>query len=191
MPIKIFFCYAHEDETLLNQLKAHLRPLERKGLIEMWLDRDINAGVAWESEIDTQLNAAQIILLLVSSDFIDSDYCYSKEMKQALERHNREEARVIPIILRHVYWKEAPFGKLQALPKDGKPVTSNQWHNLDEAFYDIAENIQKVTGELNSKSSVNQTEKLYVEDITEEEKTLDELEYDEYIPSLSPLQPKN
>src|SRR5437899_11887808 len=102
MPVKIFCCYAHEDEALLIQLKAHLRPLQRQGLIDIWYDRDISAGTEWEREISEQLNTAQIILLLVSPDFMDSDYCYSKEMQKAMERHSRGEARVIPVLLRPV-----------------------------------------------------------------------------------------
>lgn len=104
MAVKIFFCYAHEDEELLNKLKSHLRSLQRQGLIEFWYDRNISAGTEWEQKIDEHLNTAQIILLLISSDFIDSDYCYSIEMKRAIERHAKGEAHVIPIILRHVYW---------------------------------------------------------------------------------------
>jgi Flp pilus assembly protein TadD len=144
MLINIFFCYAHEDEPLLNKLKSHLRPLQRQGLIDVWRDRDISAGSEWEQEINQHLNSAQIILLLVSPDFMDSDYCYSIEMKRAIERHERGEALVIPVILRHVYWQGAPFGRLQALPKDGKPVMSAHWHNLDEAFLNIVEGISGV-----------------------------------------------
>src|SRR5205807_7987737 len=99
MPVKIFFCYAREDEALLNKLKTHLRPLQRQGLIEVWYDRDISAGKEWEQEIDTHLNTADMILLLISSDFMYSDYCYGTEMTKALERHECGEARVIPIIL--------------------------------------------------------------------------------------------
>src|SRR6184192_1650305 len=115
MPVKIFFCYAHEDEPLLNKLKAHLRPLQRQGLIDVWYDRDISAGTNWEQQIKEQLNTAQIILLLISPDFMASDYINNVELKQALERDQRGEARVIPIILRHVQSLMAPFGKLQAL----------------------------------------------------------------------------
>src|SRR5215470_9381349 len=96
MPISIFFCYAREDEALLNKLKTHLRPLQRQSLIDVWYDRDISAGAEWEQEISEHLNTAQIILLLVSPDFMDSDYCYSIEMKRAVERHQRGEACVIP-----------------------------------------------------------------------------------------------
>src|SRR5713101_9728744 len=131
MPVTILICYAREDEALLNKLKTHLRPLQRQGLIDVWYDRNISAGTEWEPEIKEHLNSAQIVLLLVSPDFMGSDYCYSIEMKQALERHARGEAKVIPVILRSVYWHGEPLGKLQALPTDGKPVTDPDWHNLD------------------------------------------------------------
>ncbi len=142
--VNIFFCYAHEDETLLNKLKTHLKPLQRRGIIDVWYDQDISAGTEWEHEIDAHLNQAQIILLLISPDFINSDYCYSIEMKRALERHERGEATVIPIFLRLVYWQDAPFAKLQALPRNMKPVTSPHWHNWDEALYEVAKEIREV-----------------------------------------------
>lgn len=157
MAVKIFFCYAHEDEEFLNKLKTHLRPLQRQGLIDVWHDRDISAGTEWEEEIGGQLNTAQIILLLVSPDFMNSDYCYGIEMNLAIERHKRKEARVIPIILRPVYWKGAPFSNLQTLPKYGKPVTS--WSNQDEAFNDLANQIIEVVKELNINSSTDLTAK--------------------------------
>src|SRR5437588_11802535 len=106
MSVSIFFCYAHEDEDLLNKLKRHLWPLQRQGLITIWHDRDISAGTEWEQEISEQLNTAQIVLLLISPDFIASDYCYGIEMKRALERHNRKEAHVIPVILRSIDWHD-------------------------------------------------------------------------------------
>jgi TIR domain/LGFP repeat len=144
MPVKIFFCYAHEDEPLLNKLKTHLRPLQRQGLIDIWHDRDISAGTEWEREISQRLNSAQIILLLLSPDFMDSDYCYGVEMKRAIERHKQGEARVIPVILRHVYWQGEPLGRLQALPTDGVPIIDASWHSLDRAFFNVTEGIRKV-----------------------------------------------
>ena len=147
MPVKIFFCYAHEDESLLNKLKTQLRPLQRQGFIDVWHDRDIRAGIEWEQEIGKHLNSADIVLLLVSPDFMDSDYCYGTEMKQALERHERKEARVIPVILRPVYW-QGVLGKLQGLPKDAIPILNQYWHSLDDAFFDVAESIRKVVEEL-------------------------------------------
>jgi hypothetical protein len=142
MPINIFFSYAHADEELLSKLKAHLSPFQRQGLIDRsWYDRNISAGTEWEKEIDKHLNSANIILLLVSSDFMASDYCYSVEMKRALERHDKGEARVIPVILRRIHWQQSPIGKLQAVPTDGKPVKS--WPDEDDALYDVAEGIRK------------------------------------------------
>jgi len=150
MAVNIFFCYAHEDEDLLNKLKKHLWPLQRQGLIDVWHDRDISAGTEWEREISQHLNEAQIILLLVSSDFMYSEYCYGVEMKRAIERHQRGEVRVIPIIVRPVYW-QGVLGNIQALPTDAKPVVDRQWHTLDEALYDVAEGIRTVVVQLGTK----------------------------------------
>jgi tetratricopeptide (TPR) repeat protein len=144
--IEVFYSYAHEDNQLRKQLEKHLSILKRQGLITDWYDREINAGTDWEREIDRHLNTAQIILLLVSADFMASDYCYGLEMKRALERHESGEARVIPIILRPTDWKQAPFGKLQVLPRDGKPMT--RWPDLDEAFLDITQGIRNIVKEL-------------------------------------------
>ena len=102
--ITIFCCYAHEDEGLLNKLKGHLSPLRHLGLITVWYDRNISPGAVWEKEIKQHLNEAQIILLLISPDFMDSQYCYDVEMQHALERHENGEATVIPVILRPTYW---------------------------------------------------------------------------------------
>jgi TIR domain-containing protein/WD40 domain-containing protein len=150
MAVKIFFCYAHEDELYLNKLKAYLRPLQRQELIDVWYDRDISAGTDWEREISQRLNEAKIILLLVSPDFMNSDYCYSVEMKRALERHQRKEAIIIPVILRPIYW-QGVLGKLQALPTDAKPLVDRYWHTLDEALYDVAEGIRKVVVQVGTK----------------------------------------
>jgi WD40 repeat protein len=148
MSVSIFFCYAHEDEELLNKLKRHLWPLQSQELIAVWHDRDISAGTEWEHEISQHLNSAHIILLLVSPDFMYSEYCYGVEMKRARERHQRGEARVIPIILRHVYW-QGILGNLQALPTDAKAVKS--WPDVDEALFDVTEGIRKVIVQLGTK----------------------------------------
>lgn len=124
-------------------------------LIDTWHDRDISAGTEWEPEIQKHLNEAQIILLLVSPDFMASEYCYGIEMKKAMERHERKEAHVIPVILRPVLWHGSSFGKLQALPIDGKPITDPEWHNLDKAFFSVAEGIYQIIQHLAVKPSVN------------------------------------
>src|SRR5258708_22362140 len=134
----------------MHKLKTHLSALKLQGHIDVWYNRNISAGTEWEQEIKEHLNSAQIVLLLVSPDFMDSDYCYSIEMKRALERHARGEAKVIPIILRPVYWHGEPLGKLQALPTDGKPVRGPDWHDLDSALYDVTAGIRKVVEQLTS-----------------------------------------
>jgi tetratricopeptide (TPR) repeat protein len=145
-PVELFYSYSHKDEELRNELENHLSILKRQGVIAGWHDRRIGAGKEWEGQIDAHLNSAAVILLLISSDFLASDYCYDVEMRRALERHDAGEARVIPVMLRAVDWKGAPFGKLQCLPTDAEPVTS--WPNLDEAFRDVAQGIRKAVEEL-------------------------------------------
>ena len=146
-PVPLFYSYAHEDEELRDQLDKHLRLLERQGLIASWHDREIRVGDDWASEIDAHLENAQIILLLISADFLVSDYRYGVEMRRALERHYAGEARVIPIILRPVDWEFEPLlNNLQVLPTDGKPVIT--WPSYDAAFTDIAKGLRQVVEDL-------------------------------------------
>ena len=154
--IEIFLCYAHEDELLCKELVTHLGALKRQGFFDLWYDRKISAGTEWEREIDEHLNTAQIILLLVSQYFMNSNYCYLIEMQRAIERHERGDARVIPVLLRPVYFQRAPFAKLMPLPTNKKPITDSSWHSLDDAFYDVAEGIRNAVEELANKLSINQ-----------------------------------
>jgi TIR domain len=140
--VEIFFSYAHEDEDLRDQFAMHLKCLERQGVIKAWHDRNIKAGEEWEKEIDRHLESADIILLLISANFLASDYCYGIELQRALERHDRNEARVIPIIFRSVDWQNSLFGKLSVLPTDGKPITS--WSDQDEAFTNVIRELRRV-----------------------------------------------
>jgi hypothetical protein len=147
----LFFSYSHQDEKLRDQLEVHLAGLKRQGVISTWHDRRISAGTELGNAIDQNLNEADVILLLISPDFINSDYCYEREMLRAMERHDRLEARVIPIILRPCDWHGLSFGKLLAAPKDGKPVT--KWADQDDAFLDIATAIKDALKEFGKASS--------------------------------------
>jgi len=138
---EVFFSYSHKDWRLRERVEVHLAALKRDGIITGWHDRRIEAGSDWKAEIDSHLNSAHVILFLVSADFINSDYCYSKEMMRALERHKSGEATTIPIILKPSDWQRTPLGALQGLPTDGKPVT--RWRNRDEALLDVATGIRK------------------------------------------------
>jgi TIR domain len=137
---RLFFSYSHRDEALRDQLETHLAMLKRQGFIETWHDRRITAGEELDRAISVNLQGADLVLLLVSPDFLASDYCYEEEMARALARHGAGECTVIPVILRPCDWHGAPFGELLAAPKDGKPVT--QWPDIDAAFLDITHAIK-------------------------------------------------
>lgn len=149
VPVAVFCAYSHKDEKLRDKLESHLSQIKRDGLIDTWYDRKITPGSHWKGEIDLRLNASRLVLLLISADFISSDYCYDVELKCALKLHQMGEARVIPIILRPVDWHSAPFAKLQCLPKDARAITD--WSNRDRAFAEIAKGIRKVVEELSGR----------------------------------------
>jgi TIR domain/NB-ARC domain len=150
-PVEIFYSYAHKDEAFRNKLETHLSLLRRQGLITAWHDRHILPGTDWSQAIDEHLERASVILLLISADFLASDYCYGIEMQRALERHQTNEARVIPILLRPVDWNNAPFAHLQALPTGAKPIAT--WRNRDAAFTNVAAGIRRVIEDLSSLSA--------------------------------------
>ena len=140
-PVDLFYSYAHEDEPLRDELDGHLALLRRKGVIRPWHDRGIVPGQQWDEAIDAQLTRADLILLLVSKDFLNSDYIWGKELAVAIARAERGDASVVPVLLRAVDIEDAPFAKLQGLPTDLRPVTS--WPNRDEAWTDVAKGIRR------------------------------------------------
>lgn len=141
-PLRLFISYSHKDEKLRQSLDDHLAALERQGMIQPWHDRKIMPGLKWAGEIDENLIRADIILMLVSAPFLASDYCANIEMQRALERHDRGESRVIPVILQPADWTSTELGHLQALPANAKAVTT--WSNRQEAFLSIAQGIREV-----------------------------------------------
>src|SRR5258708_7876967 len=144
--LKVFYSYAHKDQEYRQQLENHLSNLKRLYQLRTWFDREIIPGENWEQVLDEHLNTADLIFLLISPDFMASDYCYNKEMQRALERHAKGEAKVIPIYMRPVHWKDAPFSTIQMLPKDALPVT--RWPDIDDAFYDTVLGIEQVIKQL-------------------------------------------
>ena len=148
--VSVFVSYSHKDQRFRSALEKQLAILKRQNLIEVWHDREITAGSDWKGEISDHLDSADLILLLISPDFVASDYCYDVEMKRALKRHRANQAQVIPIILRPVMWLNAPFARLQALPTEGKPIT--KWGDRDTAFLDVAEGIRAAIKSMATKS---------------------------------------
>lgn len=147
-PAKIFYCYSHKDEELRDRLEIHLKMLERQNLIKNWHDRKIISGKNWSHEISRRLDDSDIVLLLLSPDFLASDYCYEVEMKKALDLHASNQIHIVPILLRVCDWKNSPFSRLQGLPLDMIPVLSSEWDSIDEAFHNITEGLKDLIQEL-------------------------------------------
>jgi formylglycine-generating enzyme required for sulfatase activity len=147
--LDVFISYSHQDEGLKDELvNYHLKLLQREGKINTWQDRNIEAGAEWAEEIRTNLEKADIVLLLITRHFLASDYCYEKEMQRAVQRHYEGNTRVIPIILETCGWKYSDFKHLQVLPQDGKPIS--RWADRADAFFNIEEGIRRVVDALNA-----------------------------------------
>jgi hypothetical protein len=134
--VEIFCSYSHKDETLREKFDPIVKNLQRHNEVQVWHDRKIAAGSEWADEIDKHLNSADIVVLLVSSDFLASDYCYEKEMGRALEREAKSEVVIVPVLVRPCDWQDAPFGRLQVIPKGEKAITA--WKNRDEAWTQVS-----------------------------------------------------
>ena len=145
-PIKIFYSYAHEDQAYAEELIKHLSFLERKKKIKGWYDRKISLGSNWQEEINQNLDYAQIILMLLSPDFINSDYCYETETIRAIEKHRNKEAILIPLIIRPCLWRETEFNEIQALPRNAQPISSYQ--NTDQAWLEVANGILDLVNQI-------------------------------------------
>jgi hypothetical protein len=146
----LFFSYSHKDEDLRDELETHLALLKREGLINALHDRRITAGAHLDEAIDGYLEQADVVLCLVSPDFLASDYCYSREMNRALERDAAGEAIVIPVIVRHCDWQNTPLAKLRGTPRDNRPVKA--WPDRDEAWLYVANDVRAALGKFGEDS---------------------------------------
>ena len=144
----VFISYSHADEELRQKLEKHLAALRRQGVISTWHDRRIGPGEEIHNQISAQLDSADIIIILVSADFLASDYCYKIEMTRAMARHDEGTARVIPVILRPCDWHGVPFGKLKAVPTNGKPVVKHA--TLDDGFVEVTQAVREAAESLDS-----------------------------------------
>ena len=150
---RIFVSYAHADEALKNELDKVLKVIKRSGKVDVWQDRQLGAGDDWDQTILAELARANIILLLISVDFNASDFIWDKELALAMQRHEAGTARVVPIILRPCQWTGLPYAKLQALPRNGRPITD--YNNRDDAFTEIAVEIDKLVDRMNRGSTAS------------------------------------
>lgn len=145
----MFISYSHADKADKIALVKHLEPLRLLGLISQWNDQEIKAGERFDRIILEQLGVADIVLLLISIDFINSEYCYNKELTEALEREELGSARVIPILLRECVWQYTSFKGLQMVA-EAKPI--DQWPSRDAAFKAIVQDIKKAADDMLSRS---------------------------------------
>jgi hypothetical protein len=145
MAWRVFYSYSHKDADLRERLGTYLAPLKQQRKISEWTDRKIEPGANWDSEIKAQLNSADLILLLVSADFLASEYCFGVEVEKALIRLKRGEVKVVPILLRPCLWEESRFSELQIIPRNEKAITS--WVSVDEAIKDVASEIRNLVSE--------------------------------------------
>lgn len=140
---RIFFSYSKHDREYLEQLLRHLSVLRRKGKIAAWDDHQILPGEEWDDAVKNQLAQAEIILLLISADFLATDYIWDVEIKTAMERHAQNAVQVVPIVLRACSWEEdTPFGKLNGLPSKAKPVSS--YGDRDQAWLEVVKGIERL-----------------------------------------------
>ena len=155
-PLKVFCSYAHADEAHRKTLAKHLSALEDEGLIAVWHDRKITAGREWAGAIDDALHSADIVLLLISADFLASDYCNDVELTEAIRRHDAAQARVVPVILRSCDWEHSRFARFNALPPDGVPVVEAE--HPDQRFVAVARGLRAIVAELTSPDSATTTQ---------------------------------
>lgn len=142
LPLKLFISYSHRDESFKNDLMDHLSSLIRAGQIKVWQDRDIDAGAEWNREILTAIDGADIILMLVTARFMASEFCFSKEMQRAMAHHDQGSATVVPVIASPCRWQDAPFSRLQVLPKDGKAIAD--WGSPDAAYTNVVSGLARL-----------------------------------------------
>lgn len=145
--VRLFLSYSYKDSEWVEQLKTHLAPLERQGVIQSWYDRIFTSGAHWQKELDVHIEEADIILFFLSADFLSSEYSQGAEVRRALQRTQEGKARMIPILLRPVNMVGTPFAQMQLLPKEGKPVTSYSnreevWANISHEIGELAQRIQ-------------------------------------------------
>ena len=154
--MKVFISYSHNDGVALKRLHIHLAGLNREGSIHEWFDREILAGGNINAEVNEQLESSGLFLLLISPDFLASDYCMEREMERALERHRTGDARVVPIIIEPCDWESTPLRNLKALPHDGKPVSD--WTNENNAYLNVVQELRRVLEEEEAPDTAAQKE---------------------------------
>jgi len=162
-PISIFLSYAKEDKPFKDKLLKHLSSMIRRNQIDIWDDEQIAGGQNWKEEIESKLRTAQVAILLVSADFLASDFINDFEIPILLERGKKGEVSIVPMLIRPVYFQGSELSDFKGLPKSGKPISN--WQNEDEAWIsvvgDLVEIIEKKEKEILSATPQKQAEKVW------------------------------
>lgn len=151
MSIRLFISYAHPDEVYKDKLVKFLSAMKRQGIIDLWTDREITVGEQWDDEIKKGLQNSNVILFLISSDFMASDYINDVEIAEAIRRHKAGEVTIVPVIIRPSDFTSLPLKKFQALPKNALPIS--KWQNEDEAFMDVVNGLKILIKKMASPTS--------------------------------------
>ena len=138
----VFISYSHKDEDWKDRVVTHLRVLQMQDMLDVWDDRRIEAGDEWHSEIENALNAASVAVLLVSANFLTSKFILGEEVPRLLERREKEGVRIFPVIVKPCAWTQVKWlARMQARPKDGKPLAAGNEYQIDADLAAIAEEI--------------------------------------------------
>ncbi|MGH3449661.1 MAG: TIR domain-containing protein [Haloechinothrix sp.] len=145
-PLKLFLSYAHEDRDLVTELRKHLAPLRHEQIVADWYDREVMAGQDWDREIRAQLESSDLVIVVVSADFVASDYAYGRELALALRLHDQGRLRLLPVIGRNCKWQNLPLARLQVLPEGAVPISS--WDQRDDALVSVVVGVERVAREI-------------------------------------------
>jgi hypothetical protein len=145
-PLKLFLSYAHEDRDIVAELRKHLAPLRYEQIVTDWYDLELIPGQDWDREILSQLESSDLVLVMVSADFVASKYAYGRELSLALDLHDQERLRMLPVICRNCRWQNLPFSRLQVLPEGAVAISS--WENRDDAFVSVVLGVERVAREI-------------------------------------------
>lgn len=141
----VFVSYSHKDESWKDRLVTHLKVLEGEGVLDVWDDRRIGAGLDWQPEIEQAIQRASVAILLISADFLTSKFILGEEVPRLLERRQKEGLRVVPLIVRPSAWTEVKWlAAIQARPKDGRPLSRVGKDRVDEDLAALAKEVAAI-----------------------------------------------
>jgi hypothetical protein len=142
----LFLSYAHEDRDIVAELRKHLAPLQHEQIVTDWYDLELMPGDDWDREILSQLASSDLVIVMISADFLASNYAYGRELRLALNLHDQERVHLLPVIGRNCKWQNLPFARLQVLPEGA--VAINSWQSRDDAFVSVVLGVERVAREI-------------------------------------------